>query len=66
MEKTESLICEVDRLSQLCHTLLDRIRDLERLTDSVKVRMEDIDRIPRMQTEIDTLRVKLAKLEPKG
>ena len=65
MEKNESLILELDRVRQLCHTILDRIRDLERLGDSLRVRMEDIDKIPGMQKDIDSLEVKVRKLEGK-
>ena len=62
MDKVEDLTQEVGKIKRLCATLLDRIHDLEQLADSLRVRMADIDRIPKMQKEIDMLEVKIKKL----
>ena len=66
MDKVEDLTQEVGQMKRLCVTLMDRIRDLEQLADSLRVRMADIDQIPKMQKELDTLEVKIKKLSEKG
>lgn len=57
---------EMAQLSQSCRAMLDRVRDLEQFADTVRVRMEDIKQIPKMQLEIDTLEARIRTLTKEG
>jgi len=39
---------------------------MERIVDSLKLRLDLIDKIPSMEYEIDLLKLKMSKPQPKG
>jgi hypothetical protein len=45
---------------------MKRVSDLECMIESVKVRLDLIDRIPELDYEIALLKLKMNKSEPKG
>ncbi len=66
MEELQKLRMEIEEIRQLSRLQRKRLDDMERIVDSLKVRLALIDSIPKMQFEIDTVKAKIRTLTEGG
>jgi len=57
---------EIEEIRQLLRLHGKKLNDMERIVDSLKLRLDLIDKIPSMEYEIDLLKLKMSKPQPKG
>ena len=65
-EYSPKLRVEIEEIRQLLRLHGKKLNDMERIVDSLKLRLDLIDKIPSMEYEIDLLKLKMSKPQPKG